>query len=251
MWEIFGLIAKPLGYLLTGIYSVVGNYGITLIIFTVIVRLCLFPLYVHQTKSSLRMAEVQPKIQALQKKYANDKEELNRRMMEFYKEEGVNPMKGCLPMLIQMPIMLGLFTLLRDPMSYLPEGHANMILAVHEQFFWISDLSQPDLWALPIMAGITTFLSFSATQAQNSMGAQANANQMAGMMKMMKYFFPVMIVWMGRSFPAGLTLYWFIGNICSIIQFQTLKLWKKRLERMKAEGKDVPLSGKGKGKKEK
>jgi YidC/Oxa1 family membrane protein insertase len=197
------------------------------------------------------MAGVQPKIQALQKKYANDKEELNRRMMEFYKEEGVNPMKGCLPMLIQMPILFGLFTLLRDPMSYLPEGHANMILAVHEQFFWISDLSQADLWALPIMAGITTFLSFSATQAQNSMGAQANANQMAGMMKMMKYFFPVMIVWMGRSFPAGLTLYWFIGNICSIIQFQALKLWKKRLERMKAEGKDVPLFRKGKGKKEK
>jgi YidC/Oxa1 family membrane protein insertase len=231
MQAFFGIIAKPLGYLLTGIYDVVGNYGITLIIFTVIVRLCLFPLYATQTKNQLKMSSVQPKIQALQKKYANDKEELQRRQMELYKEENYNPMKGCLPMLIQFPIIIGLFTLLRNPLEYLPSGHSDMILAVHEAFFWIQDLSQADLWILPIMSGITTYISFSITQTQNQMGGQNAANQMASMMKMLKYFFPVMIVWMGRSFPAGLTLYWFIGNLCTVLQAQILKVWKKKLEK--------------------
>ncbi|MDR0852012.1 MAG: YidC/Oxa1 family membrane protein insertase [Clostridiales Family XIII bacterium] len=237
-----GFIAVPLGYLLTGIYEVVGNYGVTLIIFTIIVRLCLFPLYANQIKHQMKMADVQPKMQALQKKYAHDKEELNRKMMELYKEENFNPMRGCLPMLIQMPILLGLFALLRDPTAALRWNYADMIFAVHEGFFWMKDLSQPDLWILPIMAGITTYISFSLTQTQSQVaGDNAQANQMAGMMKMMKYFFPVMIVWMGRSFPAGLALYWFIGNLCTIVQYQVLRLWRKRLERMRAEGKGGPL----------
>jgi YidC/Oxa1 family membrane protein insertase len=231
--DFFGFVAKPLGYLLTGIYDIVGNYGITLIIFTVIVRLCLFPLYANQIKHQMRMSEVQPKIQEIQRKYAGNREEMGRKMAELQKEENYNPARGCLPMLIQMPILIGLFTLLRDPISYLAKGHADMILAVHEKFFWIQDLSQTDLWALPILAGVATFFSFSLTQAQNAPGQAAN--QMAGMMKMMKYFFPVMIVWMGRSFPAGLTLYWFIGNICSIIQNQILRVWRKKLEQKKEQ----------------
>jgi YidC/Oxa1 family membrane protein insertase len=233
----FGAIAKPLGYLLTGIYDVIGNYGITIIIFTVIVRLCLFPVYASQIKHQIRMAEVQPKMQALQKKYANDREELQRKMAEFQKAENFNPMRGCLPMLIQMPILFGLFSLLRDPLSYLPAGRGDMILAVHEAFFWIQDLSQADLWILPISAGIATFVSSLLMQAQSSTDNPA-ANQMAGMMKMTKYIFPVMIVWMGRSFPAGMALYWFIGTLFTILQTQILKVWRRKLERMKAEGKD-------------
>ena len=240
MSTIFGFIAQPLGYLLAGIYSVVGNYGITLILFTLIVRLCLFPLYANQIKNQMKMADVQPKIKALQTKYANNKEELNRKMMELYKEESFNPMKGCLPMLIQMPILFGLFMLLRNPAQYLPDSQLdNMIFAVHESFLWIGSLGQADLWILPILAGITTYISFSMTQSQTPMtgGDNAMAGQMQGMMKMMKYFFPVMIVYMGRTFPAGLALYWFIGNLCTILQFHVLKMWRKKLEKMKAEGK--------------
>lgn len=239
MSTIIGWIATPLGMLLSGIYSVIGNYGITLIIFTIIVRLCLFPLYANQIKHTAKMGDVQPKMQEIQKKYANDKEEMNKKMMELYQQENFNPMRGCLPMLIQFPIIIGLFSLLRNPMKYM-ENSPEMIMAVHEKFLWINDLAQPDVWILPIMAGITTFISFTVTQAQNPTN-QAN-NQMAGMMKMMKYFFPVMIVWMGRSFPAGLTLYWFTGNLFTVLQSKVLNVWKKKL--MSAKEKDKQNSKK-------
>jgi YidC/Oxa1 family membrane protein insertase len=139
-------------------------------------------------------------------------------------------------MVIQMPILLGLFYLLRTPLTYF-ENNTSMILAVHESFLWMPDLSQPDPWVLPIMAGITTFLSFTITQAQTQVDP-SQPNQMAGMMKMMRYFFPVMIVWMGHTFPAGLTLYWFIGNLFTIGQYQVLRIWRKKLEAItKAEKK--------------
>jgi YidC/Oxa1 family membrane protein insertase len=238
----FGFFAKPLGYLLAGIYSVIGDYGITLIIFTVIVRLCIFPLYANQVKHQIKMADVQPKMKEIQRKYANDRDEMNKQMQALYKEENFNPMRGCLPTLIQMPILFGLFMLLRRPTVYLPANQVdNMIFAVHESFLWIKDISQPDLWILPILAGITTFISSSLIQTQSSATGDNSANQMAGMMKMMKYFFPVMIVWMGRTFPAGLALYWFIGNICTIIQYQILRIWRKKLEALKASGKGGAL----------
>ncbi|MBR0598425.1 YidC/Oxa1 family membrane protein insertase [Sinanaerobacter chloroacetimidivorans] len=222
MNTLIGLIAEPLGILLSYLYGFIDNYGITLIVFTIIVKACLFPLYADQIKHSTRMADVQPKMQALQKKYANDKEMLNIKMMELYKEEKFNPMRGCLPMLIQMPIIFGLFALLRNPTVFIKSNE--MLMAVHEAFLWVPDLSQPDPWVLPILAGITTFISFSQTQNQTQMGD----NTMAPMMKMMRYFFPIMIVWMGRSFPAGLTVYWFIGTLIQIFQTRVLNNWKKK-----------------------
>nr|WP_315021228.1 YidC/Oxa1 family membrane protein insertase [uncultured Aminipila sp.] len=225
MQTIIGFIAVPLGWLLSFIYSLLNDYGLTLIIFTILVKGCLYPLYAAQIKSTAGMAEIQPKMKALQTKYANDKETLNIKMMELYKEEKFNPMGGCLPMAIQMPIIFGLFTLLRNPMAYMNSD--SMLLAIHESFLWIMDLSQPDLWILPIAAGVTTFISFSQTQSQQG---SAN-NQMAPMMNMMKYFFPVMIVWMGRSFPAGLTIYWFIGTLVQIgFNFRLNRLRKKMKE---------------------
>jgi YidC/Oxa1 family membrane protein insertase len=184
----------------------------------------LFPLYANQIKHSAKMAEVQPKMQALQKQYASDKETLNLKMQELYREEKFNPLMGCLPMLIQLPIMWGLFSLLRNPTAFLPD--TEMWIASHEAFFWVPDLSQPDQWILPILAGISTFFSFTMTQQQT--GSEIG-NQMAPMMKMMRYFFPVMIVGMGRSFPAGLTIYWFFGTLVQIGQTQILNMWKKRL----------------------
>jgi YidC/Oxa1 family membrane protein insertase len=223
MNTIIGWVAEPLGMLLSFLYGFFDNYGISIIVFTIIIRACLFPLYADQIKHSARMAEVQPKMQALQKKYANDKEMLNIKMMELYKEEKFNPMRGCLPMLIQLPIIFGLFSLLRNPTGFIESN--TMLMAVHESFIWIPDLSQPDPWILPILAGFSTFISFSQTQSQTSMGE----NSMASMMKMMKYFFPIMIVWMGRSFPAGLTIYWFVGTVIQIFQTMGLNRWKKRL----------------------
>ncbi len=226
MYTILGVIANPLGILLDLLYSFINNYGITIIVFTVIVKLCLYPLYIKQTKSTAKMSEVQPKMQALQRKYANDKETLNIKMAELYKEEKFNPMGGCLPMLIQMPIIMGLFALLRNPMMYMNDN--SMIFAYHEPFIWISDLSQPDLWILPIIAGVATFISFSMTQALS--GTEVN-HQMNGMMKMMKYIFPIMILWMARSFPSGLALYWAVSQIIQIFFNIHMASLRKKLKR--------------------
>lgn len=227
MYTILGVIAKPLGWLFGFLYNFLSDYGITIILFTLIVKLCLYPLYIKQTKSTAKMAEVQPKMQALQRKYANDRETLNIKMAELYKEEKFNPMGGCLPMLIQMPIIMGLFALLRNPLRYMADD--SMIFAFHESFMWIKDLSQPDPWILPIIAGVATFISFTMNQALSDSGG-AN-NQMNGMMKMMKYIFPIMILWMARSFPSGLALYWAVSQIIQIFFNIHMATLRKRLKR--------------------
>ena len=210
------LLATPIGYLLSLIYNVVDNYGFSIIILTLLIRLLMLPLYGKQIKYSARMAELQPKLQEIQTRYAHDKETMNQKTMELYQKEGVSPTSGCLPLLIQMPIIFGLYALLRDPLSFI--NTAKMIVAVHESFFWIPDLSQSDAWILPILAGITTFF----TQAQTS------SNDTTGMMSGMKYFFPVMIFALAKSFPAGLALYWAIGNVFQM--GQTFFLNKKNKE---------------------
>ena len=208
-----GFIAVPLGYLLTFIYKLVGNYGISLIILTVLVKLLLYPLYFKQIKSTASMSSLQPKMKAIQEKYRNDKEKMNEEMAKLYKEENFNPMGGCLPMLIQLPIIMGLFTLLRNPMRYI--GDENMIFAVHQSFLWIKDLGQPDLWILPIAAAVSTYISFAMTQqltGQNEMmGGQGKSMNM-----IMKYFFPLSILWLARAYPAGLAIYWAGGQFIQI-----------------------------------
>lgn len=205
----FGLLATPLGWLLTQLYSIIGNYGICLVIVTVIVKLCLYPVYKKQIFSTAGMTEIQPKMQEIQKKYAHDKETMNQKIAELYKEEGFNPMGGCLPMIVQMIVIMGLFGLLRNPMLYITDE--SMYFAIHESFLWIKDLSQPDLWILPIAAGVATFFSFWLNQQTNP--SPQNSNMM---MKMMQYFFPIMIVWLARSYPSGLAIYWFMSQFLQI-----------------------------------
>jgi len=228
MNAIIGAIAQPIGWVLSLIYGLVGNYGIAIIIFTLLVKLLLFPLYAKQIKSTAKMSQLSPKMKAIQQKYANDKTTLNIKMQEFYKEEKFNPAAGCLPMLIQMPIIFGVFALLRQPLLYM---QSDMLFAVHESFLWIMDLSQPDKWVLPILAGIATYFSFLTT---NNKNAPAQAG-MGEMMKMMKYVFPLMIVLMGRSFAAGLSIYWFFGQFIQI--FFNLYLGKYRANLKKEGGK--------------
>jgi YidC/Oxa1 family membrane protein insertase len=233
MYTILGVIARPLSHLIAWIYGLIGNYGIAIIILTLIVKLCLYPLYIKQTKSTAKMSVVQPKIQALQNKYADDKETLNIKMAELYKEEKFNPMSGCLPMLIQMPIIMGLFALLRNPMLYITND--DMIFAFHEPFLWIDDLSQPDRWILPIIAGIATFISFTMNRVLSDTGAN---DQSAGMMKMMMYIFPIMILWMARSFPSGLALYWAVSQIIQIFFNIHMSMLRKKIKR-EAEEKRI------------
>ena len=224
MYTLLAVFAKPIALLLNLLYNLVGNYGIAIILLTLIVRGILFPLYNSQMKQSAKMQDLQPKMQKLQKQYGQDKEKYNQKIMELYQVEGVNPAKGCLPLIIQMPILFGLFAALRNPLMYMDQ---DMVLSVHESFLWIPDLSQPDKWILPILAGITTFFSYKITQS-------ATPSSSAASMKVLQYVFPLLIVWWGRSFPAGLTLYWFVGTLFMCVQ-QHFVLSKIKKDRAKKE----------------
>ena len=239
-----GIIAKPIGYLLALIYRLVGNYGISLIILTVIVKLVLYPMYAKQIKSTANMSDMSEKAKEIQNRYANDKEKMNEEMQKLYAETGFNPMSGCLPMLIQFPIIMGLFALLRNPMKYMPDD-PTLIFANHESFLWIKDLAQPDLWILPIAAGLATFFAFSMNSAMNMTQPGANPGQQKAMNAIMKYFFPLSILWLARSYPAGLAIYWAGGQFMQIFfnirinkikdQMNAEKEQKKLVERAEKE----------------
>ncbi len=231
-----GIIAKPIGYLLMWIYKLVGSYGIALIILTFIVKLALYPLYAKQIKSSANMQEMSEKSQEIQRRYANDKEKMNEEMQKMYTETGFNPMSGCLPMLIQFPIIMGLFALLRNPMKYMPAG-STMIFANHESFLWIKDLAQPDSWILPIAAGLATYFAFSMNSAMTTQPG-ASAGQNKAMNAIMKYFFPLSILWLARSYPAGLAIYWAGGQFMQI--FFNIRINKIR-DDMKKEAEHKKL----------
>ena len=217
-----GILASPMSYLLTWIYDFIGNYGIALLVFTILIKGVMYPLYAKQIKTTMNMSKMQPKIKEIQQKYAKDKALMNQKMAELYKEEGGSMYGGCLPMLIQMIVIMGLFALLRNPMNYISSD--KMLFAIHESFLWIPDLAQPDKWVLPIIAGIATFLATYFSQTNQMSGP--NADQMKMMTKMMKYVFPVMILLMARSYPAGLALYWSLNQIIQIfynIRFAKMK----------------------------
>lgn len=221
--DFFGILATPLGWILTKIYEAVGSYGIALIILTVIVKIILYPFYKKQILSTAGMAEMGPKLQEIQRKYADDKEMMNQKMSELYAEEGANPMAGCLPMIVQMVIIMALFTLLRYPLKYV--ASEEMYFAVHENFLWINDLAQPDPWIMPILAGIATFASFYLSSQTGTMPGQA-PNSSNGMMMVMKYGFPIMIVWLAKTYAAGLATYWFLSQFIQIfynIRFNQLR----------------------------
>ncbi len=224
-----GLIAKPLSFLLTWLYDVIGDYGLAIVALTIIVKLCLYPVYAKQTKSTMKMSEFQPKIKEIQQKYANDKALMNEKLNELYKSEGASMYGGCLPMIVQMVVIMGLFALLRDPMNYLSSD--TMLFATHESFLWIKDLAQPDKWILPIAAAIATYISF--TMSQSQMSAAGSAQQTAFMTKTMKYFFPIMILWMARSYPAGLAVYWFGSQVIQIFYNMRFNSWRKKQQEEK------------------
>ena len=213
-----GILASPMSYLLT------------LLVFTILIKGVMYPLYAKQIKTTMNMSKMQPKIKEIQQKYAKDKALMNQKMAELYKEEGGSMYGGCLPMLIQMIVIMGLFALLRNPMNYISSD--KMLFAIHESFLWIPDLAQPDKWVLPIIAGIATFLATYFSQTNQMSGP--NADQMKMMTKMMKYVFPVMILLMARSYPAGLALYWSLNQIIQI--FYNIRFAKMK-KKMSGEGK--------------
>lgn len=182
----------------------IPSHGLAIVMIAAAVKLVLFPLTRMQAKSMKAMQQLQPKIEKLKKQYGKDKEKLNMETAKLYQEEKVNPMASCLPLLIQFPIIIALFQAMRT--YFVPELNAG--------FFWIPNLGEPDLWVLPILAGLSTFLQQKVTMAGQATATGSQASQQ----KTMLYVMPVFMAWVSRSFPAGLALYWFCYNVISTIE---------------------------------
>ncbi len=197
------------------IYGLVGNYGIAIILLTLAIRLLLFPLMHSSTVSMRKMQKLQPKVKSIQEKYRKNKSDpqmrakMNQEMMELYKVEGVNPMGGCLPMLIQLPILWALYTLFAYAIEL---RHAPFI-------FWIHDLSAKDPYYItPILMTFTMWL-------QQKVAPQAGDPKQQKMFRMMPLIFGIMFL----GFPSGLVLYWLTNNVLTIIQQEvTLRLIGER-----------------------
>lgn len=175
-----------------------GEYGLSILVMTIIVRLLVLPLNLKQYRSSKAMQRIQPELQAIQKKYKNDQQKLQEETMKLFQKHNVNPLSGCLPLLVQMPILIALYYAI----MYNPD------IRTHT-FLWM-DLGVKDpYYILPILAAITTFVQ----QKIISMYTPPNPQ-----MRMIMMIFPVMIFTISMGLPAALPLYWVYGNIFSIVQ---------------------------------
>ncbi|MBE0451147.1 MAG: YidC/Oxa1 family membrane protein insertase [Clostridia bacterium] len=225
------IFAEVFGYLLGLIYKLVQNYGVAIIIFTLLTKLILMPFTIKQLRSSKAMAALQPKMKEIQEKYKDNKEKQNQMMVELYKEHNYNPLSGCLPLLIQFPIIIGLFTALREPGTYVFVNNPDLLeLATQQSFLWMKNLSDPDLisnilstgpaWLIglpglmPVMSAALTYFQMNS---MNSAQASGSAGQNSSM-KMMQTIFPVMILFWGKSLSAGLILYWTVGSLFQLVQ---------------------------------
>ena len=204
------LITIPLGYILGFIYKFINNYGWSLIIFTVLIKVLLLPLGLKQQKATTKMQQIQPKMTEIQKKYANDQQKLSEETMKLYKEYGVNPMGGCLPLLIQLPILFGLYRVIYKPLTYMlhytdeavteltsqyvaqfgefsaaAANQAQIIIAkandlINFDFLGLDISATPSIanpsviWIVPILAAVTTYLTSKVTTA---MAGNKNKNK--------------------------------------------------------------------------
>ena len=191
-------LAQPLFYMLTGIHSFVGNWGLAIIGLTIIVKSCLYPLSAASFRSMAKMRKLQPEMARLKERFGDDRQQFSQAMMELYKKEGANPLGGCLPILLQMPVFLALYWTLMESVE----------LRQAPFFLWIYYLSAMDpYFILPILMGISMFLT-------QRMQPEPPDPIQAKVFKFMPIMFTFFFLW----FPSGLVLYWLVNNILSILQ---------------------------------
>lgn len=206
------IIVQGMTYLLNILYNLsaaigLPNYGVAIIILTILIKTLIYPLTYKQMASMRKTVDLQPKIKAIQAKYKNDKEKVNTAVMELYKEHNVNPMGGCLPIVVQLPIFWALYSTLRN----FPYGNA----AASAHWFLGFDLTKiygftPSFHIiLPIFAAATTYLQTKVT----SPNASTDPTQ-----KTMLYIMPVFFAYISATVPSGLALYWVTMNCVSILQ---------------------------------
>lgn len=227
------IISNVLGHILRVIFEFVNNYGLSIVVFTLFVRLLLVPLMVKQIKSQKAMQDIQPKIKEIQEKYKNKPEKQQEELMKIYKEAKINPLAGCLPLLIQMPILIGLFNVLKNPVGYGVFTNADVAAqAAQAGFLWIKDISATGSISLALLSGISAYFM----QKMMTTGDEQTEN----MMKSMTYVMAAMSLFWGYTFQAGLAIYWITSNLFSIAQYQliTSPLKAKLADSKEAEVKD-------------
>ena len=197
-YGMFSILSKPLFWLLEWFHKLVGNWGMAIILVTIAVKLVFFKLSEASYKSMARMRKIQPRFQAMRERYADDKQKLNQALMEMYKKEKINPLGGCLPILVQIPVFLALYWVLVESVE----------LRQAPFMLWIHDLSLRDpIFVLPLLMGITMYIQFKLNPAPpDPMQAKIFA------------MMPIMMTAFMAFFPAGLVLYWFVNNLLSIAQ---------------------------------
>lgn len=194
------VLAEPIFWVLAKLHAVVGNWGLAIILLTVLIKLAFYKLSETQYRAMARMRKFGPRIQQIKEQYGDDKEKLQAKMMDLYKKEGFNPLGGCWPMLVQMPVFISLYWVLRESAEL---RHAPF-------FLWINDLSSPDpYYILPVLFGISMFI-----QQRLSSSSMAMDPMQQRMMQVM----PVALSVFFAFFPAGLVLYWLTNNLLSIAQ---------------------------------
>lgn len=225
MAQIFGFIIGPMESALVHLVLLVGNAGIAIILFTIIVRLILSPLTIVQLRSQRAMSRLQPHIGELRKKHGKDKQKLTEETMKLYREHKVNPAMGCLPMLLQFPVLIGLFYALMHLGTNPAKGqsmraflhgsyhYSNQVFTLfHENFLWLSHgLGHPDpLYILPVLAGVTQWI-------QSRMMLQQSSDPQQQTMNTMMNFMPLMIVFFATRYASGLSLYWVTSTVIGIL----------------------------------
>ncbi len=262
------LITTPLGYILSTIYSLVENYGLAILIFTVVVKLIMMPLIAKQQKSMQAMQKIQPQLEKIQKKYANDQQKMQQETMKIYQENKVNPAGGCLPLLVQFPIIIGLYQVITKPLQYILHldvevvekiaGVLNMeyprtseitianaisenaaliqekigyaIEAINFDFFGL------DLSATPSLKFISWLWLIPILSAITSYISSiitrklsGNANSAANeQMKTMNIIMPLMSGYFCFIMPSGVGLYWIASNVVQVIQQVLLTMYYRR-----------------------
>ena len=194
----FDVLAKPLFFVLIFFYGYIKNYGLAIILLTVMIKLCFWPL-THKSYASMKsMQKLQPEMQKLREKFKSDKERLNKELMELYKTHKVNPLGGCLPMLVQIPVFFALYKVLLDSIAL---RHAPFA-------FWLTDLSAKDPYYItPILMGASMFV-------QQKMTPTAVDPMQAKIFM----FMPVVFTFLFLNFPSGLVIYWLVNNLLTILQ---------------------------------
>jgi YidC/Oxa1 family membrane protein insertase len=201
--EIFNYLVEFMRTLLTYCYDLTKalgfpSYGIAIIILTIAIKAVLAPLTAKQVKSMKGMQKLQPKMKEIQQKYKNDPQKAQQEIAKMYKEMGVNPLSGCLPLLVQMPFLISIFYALQN-YPYDP---------AYESFLWLPSLGAADhLYILPVLSALSTYVMSRQTATDNS-----------GQQKIMQIVMPLFIGYISLNFPSGLVIYWVVSNLFQLVQ---------------------------------